>query len=85
LFQWETKSSTSSRFEGKNSISSADYFGTGSNSGSQQSMSSRSNYNIQAPDLDDIKEGVKQGITKVAGRLSNMASYVTKEIQDRYG
>jgi len=84
---WETKSSTANRFEGKSSISSADYFGTGTAAGSNAAArgSAYSNMNIQAPDLEDIKEGVKQGITKVAGRLSSMASSVMTTIQDRYG
>lgn len=72
-----------SRFEGKNSISSAEYFGTGETS--PQSRSNTANYNLQAPDLTEIKEGVKQGITKVAGRLSSMANSVMTNIQERYG
>ncbi|OQV18490.1 ADP-ribosylation factor GTPase-activating protein 2 [Hypsibius exemplaris] len=85
---WETKSSSANRFEGKSSISSADYFGTGSGSNGSSSASRSSNYNysnMQTPDLEDIKEGVKQGITKVAGRLSSMANSVMTNIQDRYG
>lgn len=37
------------------------------------------------PDLDDVKESVKQGVTKVAGRLSNMATNVMSSLQDKYG
>lgn len=33
------------------------------------------------PDLDDVKESVKQGVAKVAGRLSSVMS----SIQDKYG
>lgn len=37
------------------------------------------------PDLDDVKESVRQGVTKVAGRLSSMANDVMSTIQDKYG
>lgn len=37
------------------------------------------------PDLDDVKESVRQGVTKVAGRLSSMANDVMSSIQDKYG
>ena len=35
----------------------------------------------QAPDLDDVKESVRQGVTKVAGKLSNMATNVIASLQ----
>lgn len=38
-----------------------------------------------SPDLDDVKESVRQGVTKVAGRLSSLASDVSGYIQDKYG
>ncbi|XP_055331883.1 ADP-ribosylation factor GTPase-activating protein 3-like [Paramacrobiotus metropolitanus] len=82
---WETKSNNS-RFDGKSSISSAEYFGTGSpQSTSRSSTYSNLNLNLQTPDLTEVKESVKQGITKVAGRLSTMASNVMTNIQERYG
>lgn len=37
------------------------------------------------PDLDDVKESVRQGVTKVAGRLSSIASGVMTSLQDKYG
>lgn len=41
-----------------------------------------SNYsNINTPDMDEVKESVKQGVSKVAGRLSNMASGVMNQLQ----
>ncbi|KAL7640295.1 UNVERIFIED_CONTAM: hypothetical protein RMT77_009709 [Armadillidium vulgare] len=64
------------RFEGSSSISSSDLFGE------QQSVKRGSS--IQAPDLDDVRESVRQGVTKVAGRLSNLATNVMSTIQDRY-
>jgi len=66
------------RFQGSSSISSAEYFGR------DEGMSrSSSNYstNLNAPDMDDVKESVRQGVSKVAGRLSNMASGVMNQIQ----
>lgn len=37
------------------------------------------------PDLDEVKESVRQGVTKVAGRLSSLASGVMTSLQDKYG
>ena len=31
---------------------------------------------MATPDMDDVKESVRQGVTKVAGKLSGMASGV---------
>lgn len=36
---------------------------------------------INAPDLDDVRESVRQGVTKVAGRLSSLANGVMSTIQ----
>lgn len=33
------------------------------------------------PDVDDIKESVRQGVTKVAGKLSSLASGVMSSLQ----
>ena len=33
--------------------------------------------------MEDVKESVRQGVTKVAGRLSNMASGVMNQLQVR--
>jgi len=78
-----------SRFQGSSSISSDMYFnreGAGGGGGLPRSASSYASYsNIQAPDMEDVRESVKQGVSKVAGRLSNMASGVMSQIQDRYG
>lgn len=37
------------------------------------------------PDLEDVRESVRQGVTKVAGRLSSLASGVMTSFQDKYG
>lgn len=83
-------SSNLSRFQGSNSISSSDYFNDGTSSSSTTSnRSSRRGYttaaNFNAPDMDDVKESVRQGVTKVAGRLSNLANDVMSSLQDKYG
>jgi len=72
-----------SRFEGSSSISSDDYFGTGSSN--RSSSSNYNNYGGAGPDLSEIKEGVRQGVTKVAGKLSNLANGVINSIQEQYG
>lgn len=36
-------------------------------------------------DLDDVRESVRQGVNKVAGRLSSLANAAVNSIQDRYG
>ncbi|XP_034250252.1 ADP-ribosylation factor GTPase-activating protein 2 [Thrips palmi] len=78
---WERKANLS-RFEGSTGISSADYFGNGSSS-----VGSPSGYGGQmsSPDLEDVKESVRQGVTKVAGKLSSLANGVMSSLQERYG
>ncbi|XP_054733598.1 ADP-ribosylation factor GTPase-activating protein 2 isoform X1 [Anastrepha obliqua] len=74
------------RFQNSDSISSSEYFG-GSRNG-QENRGSRgytTGVNFQAPDLDDVKESVRQGVHKVAGRLSSLANDVMSSIQDKYG
>ena len=36
---------------------------------------------LATPDLEDVKDSVRQGVSKVAGRLSNMASGVFTSLQ----
>lgn len=64
------------QFEGSSSISSAELFGRQTN----EHPSS-----IQTPDFDDVKESVRQGVTRVAGKLSSFANGVMSSIQDKYG
>ena len=68
-----------SKFEGQASISSADFFGGGPGSASQQS--GRNDYLDSGPDIDEIRASVRQGVNKVAGRLSNIANGVMNSIQ----
>lgn len=35
----------------------------------------------QAPDLDEVRESVRQGVTKVAGRLGSLANNVMSSLQ----
>ena len=65
------------KFEGSSSISSDELFGSGPN----RSASSPSSSSFARTDLTDIKEGVRQGVTKVAGRLSSFASGVMSSVQ----
>ena len=66
------------RFQGSSSISSEDYFGDGKNK-------SRASYgaNNTTPDINVIKQDLKEGVTKMAGKLSNMASNVMSSFQVR--
>lgn len=63
-----------SKFSNSQSISSDDYFGRGNSSGSN------SNSNA-GPDMYAMKQDLKEGVTKVAGRLSNIASNVMSSLQ----
>lgn len=99
------RSANLAKFQGSNSISSADYFGHGSPSGGggwllvyfyqrhffldlqfRFSKPGRGpNLQYNGPDLDDVKESVRQGVTRVAGRLSTLANDMMSSIQDKYG
>ncbi|XP_069981287.1 ADP-ribosylation factor GTPase-activating protein 2 isoform X12 [Penaeus vannamei] len=68
--------STLARYEGSSSISSADLFG-----GPQAPRQQYSGGSIQAPDLDEVRESVRQGVTKVAGRLGNLANNMISSLQ----
>jgi len=76
-WQFEMRASLN-KFEGSSSISSDELFGSGPNRSSSTSSSS-----FTRTDLSDIKEGVRQGVTKVAGRLSTFASGVMSSVQVR--
>uniref|UniRef100_A0A915IJR0 Uncharacterized protein n=1 Tax=Romanomermis culicivorax TaxID=13658 RepID=A0A915IJR0_ROMCU len=68
---------TANRFEGQSSISSAEYFGDSSNI---NRSSSGSGYSFAAPDVSEIKDSVKQGVSKVAGKLAQLSSNVSSYI-----
>ncbi|XP_072945446.1 ADP-ribosylation factor GTPase-activating protein 2 [Epargyreus clarus] len=66
-----------SRFQGSSSISSAEYFG--------ERPTRAPAFAVSAPDLDDVRESVRAGVTRVAGRLSSLATGVVSSLQERYG
>jgi ADP-ribosylation factor GTPase-activating protein 2/3 len=74
----EINQSKLNSFQGSTSISSDEYFGNGKTNKSNYSNSA------QMPDMSVIKQDLKDGVTKVAGRLSSMASNVMTSLQDRY-
>lgn len=76
------KSSNLSKFQGSTSISSADYFGEG-----QDAVKRGSRLEFHSPDLDldDVKDSIRTGVHKVAGKLSSLANNVNSYIQDKYG
>ncbi|XP_058806888.1 ADP-ribosylation factor GTPase-activating protein 2 isoform X2 [Phymastichus coffea] len=82
---WEQKNNLR-RFEGSTSISSADYFGTGQSNPTSPTSSLSMNLGARGGmDFDDVRESVRQGVHKVAGRLSSLANAAVNSIQDRYG
>jgi len=80
----DTKDANLNRFQGSASISSDMYFNR-ETTGSTGGMSRSSSYSLQTPDMEDVKESVRQGVSKLGGRLSGMASGVMSSIQDKYG
>ncbi|XP_064074480.1 ADP-ribosylation factor GTPase-activating protein 2 [Vanessa tameamea] len=75
--RWGGRDGNLSRFEGSSSISSAELFG--------DAQAARAPFAVSAPDLDEVRESVRAGVTRVAGRLSSLANGVVSSIQERYG
>ena len=79
------------RFAGASSLSSDQFFGReekgsrGGGGGSSSFSSSAAGNLISGANLYDMKEGVKEGVTRVAGRLSNLASDLMSSVQEKYG
>ncbi|EDW73229.2 uncharacterized protein Dwil_GK17446 [Drosophila willistoni] len=73
------------RFQGSRAISSSDYFNDGGGGGGGGGYSSSVNFNAPDLDVESVKESVRQGVHKVAGRLSNLANDVMSSLQDKYG
>ncbi|CAG9766990.1 unnamed protein product [Ceutorhynchus assimilis] len=74
----ETKA-TLNRFQGSNSISSAEFFGR------NEERPGAGSAHMPAYDLEEVKESVRQGVTRVAGKLGSLANGLVTSIQDRYG
>uniref|UniRef100_T1KHG9 Uncharacterized protein n=1 Tax=Tetranychus urticae TaxID=32264 RepID=T1KHG9_TETUR len=73
---------TLSKFEGSNAISSDDYFGRSNNK--TRSGSYTSGLSNVTANLYDVKEGVRDGVSRVAGRLSSLATDVMSSFQVCY-
>ncbi|KAK2141663.1 hypothetical protein LSH36_1059g01048 [Paralvinella palmiformis] len=71
----ETKQKLST-YQGRSGISSDDLFGS-----DRSSSKPNNDYYGTGPDLAEIKEGVRQGVTKVAGKLSSLANGMINSIQ----
>ncbi|XP_045479071.1 ADP-ribosylation factor GTPase-activating protein 2 isoform X3 [Harmonia axyridis] len=67
---FETKANLN-RFQGSSSISSSEFFGN--NRDNQR--------NPQYIDADDVRESVRQGVSKVAGKISSLANGVMNSLQ----
>ncbi|XP_015786921.1 ADP-ribosylation factor GTPase-activating protein 2 isoform X1 [Tetranychus urticae] len=74
---------TLSKFEGSNAISSDDYFGRSNNK--TRSGSYTSGLSNVTANLYDVKEGVRDGVSRVAGRLSSLATDVMSSFQEKVG
>jgi len=89
---YETRTNLA-RFEGSNAISSADLFGndSGGRGGGYRSGSGGgggagySSAVSQMPDMTDIKDSVRQGVTKVAGKISQFSAGMSNYLSDHYG
>lgn len=75
LLKSESSQSKLNKFQGSTSISSDDYFGDG------KPKQNYSNSSSMTPDMHVIKQDLKDGVTRVAGKLSNMASNVMSSLQ----
>ena len=73
----EMQQSKLNKFQGSTSISSEDYFGDGKPKGNQSSSS-------LAPDMSVIKQDLKDGVSRMAGNLSKMASNFASSLQVCY-
>jgi ADP-ribosylation factor GTPase-activating protein 2/3 len=69
------------RFENSTSISSDDYFGNGTSNANRGNNQAGYNLSSYAPDMAFLKQDLKDGVSRVAGRLSSMASNVMTQFQ----
>ncbi|KAL3267259.1 hypothetical protein HHI36_011392 [Cryptolaemus montrouzieri] len=72
---YETKANLN-RFQGSSSISSSEFFGNGRDDNPN---------NVQYYDVEEVKESVRQGVSKVAGKISSLANGMMSSLQEKYG
>ncbi|KHJ47594.1 hypothetical protein D918_01749 [Trichuris suis] len=81
----EVCGSNLSRFQGSSAISSSEFFNEPTSRSMGRGASSYSMPSVQLPDMTDIKDSVRQGVAKVAGKLSALSTNISSYISESYG
>lgn len=64
------------RMEGRSGISSDDFYG-------RPAQNHGNNFQQHVPDMYDVKEGVRQGVRSMAGKLSSVVGAISEAIEER--